>query len=206
VGVVGLFALLFMTLQGEGAPTPVPETELAEFCTTNEENCVAKGNPEAPVTVVEVSDYGCPHCRNFNLEGTAATLDDLYVKAGQVRWVVVPFALRSTTEPAAAAALCAAEQDQFFPFHHYMFEIQDTDAALSRTGFVQGAEALDMDVDAFEDCLNSGRYRSVVQRNIAAARSAGVTGTPAFFVNGARLEGNQPLSSFQEEIERALGS
>jgi protein-disulfide isomerase len=92
-GVIGLFVFLFLSLQGQGMPTPTlqPNVALAEYCGTNEENCVSKGSAQAPVTIVEVSDYGCGHCRNFNLE-TAGALDSQYVEAGQIRWIVLPYA------------------------------------------------------------------------------------------------------------------
>ena len=207
VGVVGLFALLFVTLQGDGVPTPTPEpVALTAFCAANEENCVEKGNPDAPVTIVEVSDYGCGHCRNFNLEGTADALDEMYVDSGQVRWIVLPYALGDATAGAAEAALCAAEQDAFFEFHHEMFVIQTTDAALTGEGFVDAAEEVRMDADAFTACYESNRYRDAVQRNIAMATRAGVSATPTFFINGMKFEGNRPLANFQREIERAMES
>lgn len=208
LGVIGLFVLLFATLQGEGVPTPTPEpvANLAQFCAANEDNCIEKGDPEAPVTVVEISDYGCSHCRNFNLGGTADSLDETYVEADQVQWIVVPYALRPATQPAAEAALCAAEQGEFFPYHKQLFELQGTDAAMSKEGFLPVAEEVGLDVEEFESCYDSGRYGSVVQRNVAVAASAGVSATPTFFINGRKVEGNLPLAAFQERIEVALGS
>lgn len=208
IGVIGLFVLLFLNLQGQGVPTPTPEpvASLAEFCAENEENCVEKGNPDAPVTVVEVSDYGCPHCRNFNIGGTAEALNSSYVETDQVRWIVFPYALRAATQPAAEAALCAAEQDQFFPYHEQLFEIQDSEVALTREGFVQAAETVGLDVEAFEACLDSNRYRSVVQENMSVAAGAGVAATPTFFINGQKVEGNQPLANFQQQLDRLLES
>lgn len=207
-GVIGLFVLLFVTLQGQGVPTPTPPpvANLAQFCAANEENCVEKGDPEAPVTVVEISDYGCSHCRNFNLGGTADSLDQMYVEKNQVRWIVVPYALRPATQPAAEASLCAAEQDEFFPYSDQLFELQGTDQALTKEGFLQAADEVGLNVEDFESCYDSNRYSSVVQRNVAVAANAGVAATPTFFINGRKVEGNLPLSDFQERIEMALGS
>ncbi|MFW6042330.1 MAG: DsbA family protein [Chloroflexota bacterium] len=208
LGIIGLFALLFVTLQGQGQPTPTPEpvASLADFCEANEDNCIAQGDEDAPVTVIEVSDYGCPHCRDFNLGGTAEALYESYVDSGDVRWVVLPYALRAATQPPAAAAMCAAEQDQFFPYHHELFEFQDANPGLTRDGFVQAAENVGLDVGAFEDCIDGNRYRSVVQRNVSVAASAGVSATPTFFVNGVKMEGNQPLANFQQQLDQMLGS
>lgn len=206
VGVVGLFALLFVTLQNQGLPTPTPEPQaaLGDFCAANDPNCIAKGEADAPVTVIEVSDYGCPHCRNFNLE-SAPIIDETYVNTGQVRWVVMPYALRQETVSASVAALCAAEQDMFFPYHLRLFQLQSTDLAFTEDGYLQSAQSLDMDVDAFQSCLEDGTYTSIVQRNMAAATSAGVNATPTFFVNGVKIEGNNP-DGLRQAIEGALGS
>lgn len=206
VGTVGLFALLFVTLQNQGlpTPTPAPQAALTDFCAANDENCIAKGEAGAPVTVIEVSDYGCPHCRNFNLE-SAPMFDESYVDTGQVRWVVLPYALRQETASASEAAMCAGEQDMFFPYHLQLFHLQSTDLAFTEAGFVQSAQALEMDTEAFQSCLADGRYTSVVQRNMAAAQSAGVNATPTFFVNGLKVEGNNP-DGLQQAIENQLGS
>lgn len=211
-GVIGLFALLFLSLQGQGMPTPTPQPNvaLAEHCETNEENCVTKGPAEAPVTIVEVSDYGCGHCRNFNLE-TAGILDSQYVEAGQVRWIVLPYALRDQsgqypTLPSTQAAMCASEQGRFFDYHEALFELQTGNLFNTRNGFVQTAESLDMDVDTFTDCLDSDRYRDQILENISAAQSAGVRATPTFFINGRKVEGNLPLANFQQQIESAASS
>ena len=208
VGAVGLFALLFVTLQSQGLPTPTPNAQadaaLEDFCAANDPNCIAKGEADAPVTVIEVSDYGCPHCRNFNLD-SAPSIDETYVDTGQVRWVVMPYALRQETLPASVAAMCAADQDMFFPYHFALFGLQATDQAFTQSGFVQTAESLDMDVEAFESCLQEGTYASLVQRNMQAAASAGVNATPTFFVNGLKVEGNNP-DGLRQAIENELGS
>lgn len=204
IGVIGLFALLFSTIQGQGQPTPTPSsnTTISDYCQKNPENCVVKGDENAPVTFVEVSDYGCSHCQDFNLT-KAATLDQAYVASNQIRWIALPFSLRSTTKPAAEAAMCANEQDAFWGFHQIMFEIQTTPNALTQAGFVAAAEQLQLNMGDFNSCLDSNRYSSVIDRNNAIAASAGVTGTPTFFINGQMIEGNIPLENFSQEIEQA---
>lgn len=205
IGLVGLFALLFLTLQGQGVPTPTPAPDLAllDYCEQNPENCIARGEADAPVTVVEVSDYGCSHCRNFNVGGTAEALDQQYVDTGQVRWIALPYALSNQTAPTAEAAMCAADQGAFWEFHEAMFELQTSEIALTEAAFTQSAEALDLDMDAFESCLDSDEYVPLVQNNIQAAARAGVSATPTFFINGTMVEGNRPLADFQQIIESA---
>ena len=208
VGVIALFALLFASLQGQGTPTPTlaPVTALTDFCAANEVNCIEKGNPEAAVTVVEVSDYACIHCRNFNLDGTAEAIDEMYVESGRVQWIVLPYSTNSSTRPAAEASFCAAEQDMFFEYHESMFGLFGTDSAYSRDGILSAAGGAGLDLDSFEACLDAGNYTDTLQRNLSTAVGAGVRATPTFFINGRMVEGNLPLPNFQDELDRELGS
>ena len=93
VGIIALFGLLFFTLQNSGASTSATASgytlALQEHCANNPDNCVVNGSEDAPVTVVEVSDYGCGHCKNFNLD-SASTLKEQFVDTGIVRWITVP--------------------------------------------------------------------------------------------------------------------
>lgn len=199
VGVIVIFALLFLALQ---EPEP---TTLAQFCIDNPDNCIFKGSADAPVTIVEISDYGCSHCRDFNLE-TAGLLQDLYVTPGDVQWIVMPFALNTTTFPAAAAALCANDQGRFDEFHQRMFEIQGNPTTFTPEGFTQLAAELGLDQTAFMSCVVNAVHDSAVQDNIREASLAGANSTPTFFVNDKKLSGNHPLTTFQEEIASALGT
>lgn len=200
---IALFALLALSLREPEAQDPAEAQSLADYCSENPSNCGTKGSADAPVTIVEVSDYGCSHCRDFNLE-TAGLIEDLYVTPGQVQWKVLPFAISSQTVPAAAAALCAGEQDYFSEFHRRLFELGPPQA-LTKVGFQQAASDVGLNPDSFNACIESGRYQSSVEDNIRAANLLGVTGTPAFFVNGQLLKGNHPLTSFQREINNVLG-
>ncbi len=204
---VALLALLVVSITAQDSePTStVAGQPLVDYCQENPENCVVKGSPDAPVTVVEVSDYGCVHCRNFNLE-SAGLLEDLYVTTGQVRWVALPFALYPNTRTAAEAAMCAADQEDFWGFHHRMFEIQNESSALSRRGFMDAAEELGLDTDIFEECLDSAQNRPLLAANIDAAKAVGIRATPTFFFNDQMLEGNPGLSAFQQRINALLGT
>jgi protein-disulfide isomerase len=191
VGALVLFGILALALRE-------PESSsLAEFCQNNPENCIENGAEDAPVTVVEVSDYGCTHCRNFNLE-SAASIDEAYVETGQVKWVVLPYALSVQTTPSAKSAYCAEEQDNFFAYHTKMFEIQTLPIALTPAGFLESAGQLGLNLDTFNSCLENDSYSNLVQQNIRAASSAGVSATPTFFINGVKIEGNNPAGIIQE--------
>jgi protein-disulfide isomerase len=199
IGAVVIIALLALALRQPEA------SSLADFCDNNPENCIVKGEDDAPVTIVEVSDYGCTHCRNFNLE-SADQIDQQYVETGQVKWVVLPYALSTTTLPAAESAYCAVEQDNFFAYHKQMFEIQTLPVALTPGGFLESASRAGLDLNAFDTCLEAGDFNTRVQENIRAAGSAGVAATPTFFVNGVKIEGNNPNGIIAEINTQLAGT
>lgn len=183
---------------------------LLTYCDNNPGNCIVLGDENADVAVVEVSDYGCPHCRNFNLE-TAPLLAAQYVDNNQVKWIVVPFALQGQsgsfpTMPSAIAAMCANEQDMFGAFHTALFELQGTSLFNSEEGFMQTAASLNMDTDAFSSCLNDNNYADKILQNISSAQQAGINSTPSFIIDGNVLPGNQPISVFQQRLDALLGS
>ena len=213
VGVIALFGLLFFTLQSSGTVTPVPTPTrslvLQDYCENNPENCMVAGEDTAPVTIVEVSDYGCGHCKNFNLD-TAPTLKQQYVDTGVVRWITIPYAFGGQTgfptAPSANAAMCSAEQDAFEAFHTALFALQGTGTFNTTAGFIEVANDLELDSDALSACVEDGRYDNAVQGNIQVATSAGVNSTPSFFVNGELVNGNLPLANFQQIIDTEAGS
>jgi protein-disulfide isomerase len=196
-GVVALGALLALT-----ASDPPAET-LAGYCDDNPERCIVEGAADAPVTIVNVSDYGCIHCRNFAM-GTEALLEETYVATGQVRYIVLPFALQAQTVPPAEAALCAVEQGGYERIHQALFSLQDNPTGFDRSSILAVASGVDLEMDAFAGCLDSRKYQATVESNIQAARRSGVSSTPSFFINGVKLTGNQPFEVFQQQITSLL--
>ena len=192
VGVVGLFALLFLAIR---EPEAQQSLTLAEYCSQNDEKCASIGADDAPVTFVEVSDFGCPHCQSFHQEKSAAIKEN-YVNTGQVKWVFLPYALRPETVPAANAALCAAEQGNYSEFTDALFNLP-IETALTRDGFLMAADEIDLDIDSFTTCVEDGRYNRTVGDNQQAARAVRVSGTPTFFVNDQIVTGNVPLAEFE---------
>ena len=197
VVVVGLLALAFRDSGGSTS------SNLIQYCQDNPDNCLAKGSEDAPVTIIEVSDYGCNHCRNFNLD-TAGLLEDLYVTPGDVRWITLPYALNAATTLPAEASFCAAEQDRFDDYRLRMFQLQNTPGLFETAGLVQVATELGMDATDFAACIDDGTYSNAVQRNIRAASGAGVSSTPTFVINNNVFPGNRPLTFFQAEIAQIL--
>lgn len=202
IGVIGLFALLFISLQGPAAPELL---SLETYCEENPNNCIIEGADDAPVTIVEISDYGCTHCRTFYVE-TEPLLKEQYVSTGDVRFINVPFALSTATVPAANGGLCAAEQEKYLAFSQAMFQQYDETDALERAGIVRAGEKAGLDSEQFTECLNQSRYNNVLQQNMQAVGEAGVSSTPNFFINGEHIEGAIPFAAFQQRIAVLLGS
>lgn len=198
-GVVGLFAILYLVTRPE-------ETQsLADFCAEAPQRCVFLGEETAPVTFVEVSDFGCPHCQDFHRD-KADAIKENFVQTGDVRWVFLPYALRPETLPAASAAMCAGEQDKYLEFANAMFAPDDLSSSLSRAGILAAGAGAGLDMEAFQACVEEGRFDSTISVNQQAASAAGVSGTPTFFINDQVVRGNVPLAEFENQFRAALGS
>jgi protein-disulfide isomerase len=202
LGVIVFGALIFLALRPSQAQSV---QALDDYCAENSDRCAFFGQTDAPVTLVEVSDFGCVHCTNFH-NNTAVPLKEQYVDTGNVRWIALPYAIDTATVPAAASAMCANEQDRYFDYANTLFGIEDLQVRLSPAGYQQSAEAIGLDMDAFNSCMDDGRYISTVNNNRDAARSNGVTGTPTFFLNGEKLDGDRPLSAFSQAIDGLLNA
>lgn len=198
-GILILAALLIMATQE-------PEQQTVEdYCVNNPSACFSVGPADAPVKIVEVADFGCTHCRDFH-EQTFPALEAQYVENGQVQFILLPYALSETTIPTTNAAVCAGEQGQYFPFAAAMYAGYDDPTTRTRDGFIRVAQDLGLDMDSFETCVAEARHVDMIRDNIQIASSNGVSSTPTFFINGARLNGAFPLSTFQQQIESQLGS
>ncbi|MDH3744239.1 MAG: thioredoxin domain-containing protein [Acidobacteriota bacterium] len=160
----------------------------------------AKGPEDAPVTIVEFSDFECPYCSRV-----VPTLDKVSDTYGdKVRIVFRQFPLSSihaNAQKAAEASLCANEQGKFWEMHDSMFASQ---RALGVEALKNKATELDMEPDRFNDCLDSSRYAEQVAGDLEAGQAAGVSGTPALFVNGRFLNGAQPYESVAQVIDDEL--
>ena len=162
--------------------------------------CPSKGDPNAPVTMIEVSDYGCSHCRDYTLN-TEPTLEEQYIKTGKVRYVSHVFGFQAQTQMIAAGAMCANEQGKYWEYHKVLFQNQGRTDPASMIVF---AQQVGLDKDAFATCMTAGKYRNQVTDSSNAALSAGVEATPSFFINGKLVTGNVPVAEFKTRIEDAL--
>ena len=161
----------------------------------------ARGPERAAVTLVEFTDYQCPYCARHFRE-TYDTL--LAANAGHLRYVVRNFpvtSLHRDAQKAAEAVECAFDQGRFWEYHNALFKRSPT---FPRDSLTAIAAELGLNVPRFEDCLDSGKKKSVVLRDMEDGRRYGVRGTPTFFINGRMIVGAEPTTVFQAEIDRAL--
>lgn len=172
------------------------------------ENAYAVGDPDAPVTIVEFTDYQCPFCsRHF--EQTFTQIKENYIDTGLVYYIFKDFPLTQIHPQAikaAEAARCAGEQDAYLAMHDQLF--RDQAAWSGNEGaaelFKQYAQDLSLDTASFNECLDSGRTEEAVLADLANGQQAGVGGTPAFFINRHTMSGAQPYAVFEEAIEQFL--
>ena len=161
------------------------------------------GPQNAPITIIEFSDFECPYCAHFHRDTLVPLLEKF---PQQVRFVYRDFPLSNihpNAQPAAEAAQCAFAQGKFWEFHNGIFRNQ---SRLGNTLYLELVEELGLDEEAFEKCITSGRFADEVVGDLNAARDLGVTGTPTFFINGRPMVGAQSLDSFVTIIEEELGA
>jgi len=196
-------------LQRLAAPAQPPARVQATVATGDNP---ALGRRDAPVTIVEFSDYQCPFCRQF-VTATLPALKSAYIDAGKVRWVFRDFPLdriHPHARKASEAARCAGDQGKYWEMHDLLFQNQQ---ALAPDQLPAHAGALGLDAGAFAACLGGGKYANAVQKNFGDGAAAGVNGTPSFVigrtrpdgtVEGLLLAGARPLAEFRQEIDRLL--
>ncbi len=183
-------------------PTPVPLTEDIPL----DDAAGIKGDPNAPVVIVEYSDYQCPFClRHFS-----EVLPKLqpYIDDGTVLYVFKDFPLTSIhpqAPKAAEAARCAGDQEAYWAMHDLLFQNQQqwSGQATSVDIFKGFAGQLKLNQATFDQCLDSGQHAAVVEANLQEGLGYGVRGTPAFFINRTLLPGAYPIEAFQQLIQEA---
>jgi len=162
------------------------------------EGAPSSGPEDAAVTLVEFSDFECPYCGQF-----VSTIDQVKAEYGDRVRVVFrqfPLSIHPSAPKAAEASLCANDQGEFWEMHDLMFQNQ---RSLHVPSLKEKAGQLGLDQSAFDECLDSGKYEEQVKEDTRAGTIAGVTGTPALFVNGIPApSGAQPYEAVAEFIEQ----
>ena len=174
-----------------------------------------KGDPDAPVIVVEFSDFQCPFCSRF-YQQTLPLIQENYIDTGKIKFVYRDLPLDSLHPNARLthiAAECADEQEKFWEYHDVLFDKQSQWQRLSSTDLpitlTQYAADLGIQTESFETCLESEEMANEVKNDVADATKYGSTGTPTFFVGTEedgfiKLVGAQPFAAFEAAIENYL--
>ncbi|HEX6163712.1 MAG TPA: DsbA family protein [Vicinamibacterales bacterium] len=158
-----------------------------------------RGNPNAPITIVEFSDYQCPFCARVN-----PTLDRIRQTYGDRVKIVFkdfPLANHPQAPKASEAARCAGEQNKYWEMHDAMFANQ---RALDIPQLKQTARAIGLNGTSFDQCLDSGKWASAVQAGLAQGEKMGVNSTPTLYVNGRPVIGAMPFENFKQIIDEEL--
>ncbi len=197
---------------GNNLPSPSAKVEVSA------DDDPVLGDKDASVEIIEFSDYQCPFCRKFWTE-TLPSIQKDYIGTGKVKFVYrdFPLGFHPAAILSAEAANCAREKggdDAYFKMHDKIFQEQNIlDGGDANTGPVQStvqftaedikswAKEIGYDIDS---CLDSGKYKDEIQKDLNDGSSAGVQGTPGFFVNGKPVSGAQPYSVFKQLIDSEL--
>ena len=175
------------------------------------------GSVDAPVTIIEFSDFQCPFCARFYSE-TLPLIKDNFIDTGLVKMVYRDFPLQSihpNAIPAAVASECADDQGAYWEYHDMLFENVSVWGPMEISGAVEQfkAYAVDLGLDAgtFSECIDTGKYVTEVTGDYTDGVAYGVTGTPAFFLGSEQtgyfqMSGARPYPEFQFAIEQILGA
>jgi protein-disulfide isomerase len=159
------------------------------------------GPDDAPIIIIEFSDFECPFCQRHFAQVYPQLLAEY---PGQIRFVYKDFPLVSihpAARGAAMAAQCAFEQDAFWEFHDLLFSGR---LELTRSSYETYADELGLDAPAFATCLDEERYADVVDEDTQFAQTFGISSTPTFLVNGIVIVGAQPFEAFAQVIDYEL--
>lgn len=207
-GVLALFLIISVFTGGFGigkASMPTQPTNVPEDTVNMDaliENDAILGDKNAPVTIVEFSDYECPYCARFQSE-TLSLIKEQYIDTGKVRLIYrdFPLSFHPNAQKAAEAAECAGDQGKYYEMHDMLFE-NGVSGGVSQ--YKQYAKQIDLDEAEFASCLDSGKHVSEIQSDFRDGQTVGITGTPGFIINGQLVVGAQPFPVFQQIIESAL--
>lgn len=213
----GLLAAACVTLATAAWSAPAQQTEYTKAYTTYLAFGEAlqqpdplieqrtKGDPSAPLTVYEVSDFQCPFCRVFAVD-VLPQLEQEYISQGKLQIVFVNLPIVQLHPNAAAAhefAMCAAQQDRFWPIHDLLYRTQ---AAWSHQDepygfFMTLADSAGLDRDSLTQCIDTGALRWLVEAEATAVASKGIRSTPSFIVEGLLLAGAQEMGVWRPLLD-----
>ncbi len=165
------------------------------------------GDIDAPVQILSCEDYQCPFCRKFWAD-TLPELKKQYLDTGKAVYIYgdFPLGFHNEADEMHEAANCAGDQKKYWTMHDRIFTGQaewsgQPDPAGKARSF---AQELGLDMDEYDQCIATGKYKTEIQDDIAECTKAGTSGTPTFYVNGKQLVGAQPFSAFKTLIDAEL--
>lgn len=169
------------------------------------------GSQDAPITLIEFGDYQCFYCNRFFHE-TEPEIVKNYVDSGKVKIIFKDFTIiGQNSVNAAHASHCANEEGKFWEYHDVLYNhwTGENNGWASSNNLLEFAKQIGLDESAFNDCMSSGRYESVIEQSNSDARTLGITGTPAFFIIGqdnsiVKIGGAQPYEVFEKIFESQL--
>ncbi|MBN1258941.1 DsbA family protein [Candidatus Peregrinibacteria bacterium] len=185
--------------QDEQNKPPAAAEEPVEVSVDND---ALKGDANAPVTIVEFSEYQCPYCKRY-VDQTLSQINEKYIKTGKVKYVFrdFPLGFHQNAKPAAMAAECVHEKggdEAYWKYHDVLFANQ---SAIDPDSLKKYAKEMGYDIAA---CLDNEKFADEVEADLAEGQKYGVQGTPAFFVNGRLVSGAVPFEVFETAIEEEL--
>jgi protein-disulfide isomerase len=173
----------------------VSDVDMAELIGDN----AILGDPDAPITIIEWSDYECPFCARFYSDAYQ-DIKENWIDTGKAKLVFrdFPLSFHANAQKASEAAECAGDQDMYYEMHNLLFE----DGMGSGVDtFKSYATELGLDQTEFDDCLDSGKHEAEVKQDMADGMKAGVQGTPGFIIEGQLISGAQPYAVFEQLLE-----
>jgi len=171
-----------------------------------------KGDPSAPITLIEFGDFQCPNCGRFARD-TAPQIEESYVESGKVSIAFKHFPVVGLdSKPAAMASQCANDQGMFWEFHDELYNNQGRENSgwANKNNLKQIASNMGLDTQSFDSCLDSNKYQSLVENDLSLAKQIKFTGTPSFLVlksDGTKpmtLTGAYPYATFQKIFDDSL--
>lgn len=221
--VVGVAILVFLFISQQAKNSNVASVTTVEAIARPSADRNNAGDPKAPIQIVEYSDFQCPYCKQF-YQTTEASLEEYFVKTGKVyftyrsagNWVSQNIGgVNTESQDAALAAYCAGDQNKFWEMHDALFSNNrdvENQSSFSDKRLSSIAQTVGLDMTAYQDCYDSGKYKDQVKQDFDDATAANIQGTPFFVmtykVNGETktetIDGAQPINVFQQKIEAAL--
>ncbi|MGH7884524.1 MAG: DsbA family protein [Thermodesulfobacteriota bacterium] len=170
-----------------------------------------KGDPNAPLTLVEFSDYECPFCRKFHSQ-VMNKIEEDYIKTGKLKYVFrdFPLGFHKKAVPAAIAANCAGDQDKYWLLNNFLFENPDK---LETDQILEAVKNMDIDQTKFEACVKNNNHEEEIKKDMSEGTNYGVRGTPSVFLGksgdgkeftGSYIRGFRPYEYYKAEIDKLL--